>query len=170
MIDLVCPLGQFPLAVMSRKQLVNVCPMRTGSLHEQGATPFYLCHFEKLWDSRHSSEEFLIDVQAFFTLGFLHVKVLLCTWEKGMKSDFEIALHSHHTLWLQAELCLASVVTTWPEATLTSMSAFHKTLIQHVTTERSHRMQLSPWTEPSNTNTQVGSYIEIALTNTAVVI
>ena len=38
----------------------------------------HLCDFQELWDSRHSSEEFLVDIQALFTLSFLHVKVFLC--------------------------------------------------------------------------------------------
>lgn len=38
----------------------------------------YLCYFEELRDSCHSSEEFLVDVKALLALSFLHVKVLLC--------------------------------------------------------------------------------------------
>lgn len=38
----------------------------------------YLCYFEELRYPSHASEELLVDVQAFFTLGLLHVKVFLC--------------------------------------------------------------------------------------------
>ncbi len=68
---------------------------------------------------------------------------------KGMKSDFEMALRFHHILrgsllfalqLHQVELCLASVVTIWPEATLTSMSASH----------RNSHPTCNHWTKPTD--------------------
>lgn len=44
----------------------------------------YLCYFEELWYPSHSGEKLLVNVQAFFTLGLLHVKVFLC-WVKTLK-------------------------------------------------------------------------------------
>lgn len=43
-----------------------------------GSGCYYLCYFEELRYPSHASEELLVDVQAFFTLGLLHVKVFLC--------------------------------------------------------------------------------------------
>lgn len=43
----------------------------------------YLCYFEELRYPSHASEELLVDVQAFFTLGLLHVKVFLCIFFFG---------------------------------------------------------------------------------------
>lgn len=51
-----------------------------------GSGCYYLCYFEELRYPSHASEELLVDVQAFFTLGLLHVKVFLCFvffWGEG---------------------------------------------------------------------------------------
>ncbi len=41
----------------------------------------YLCHFEKLGQFGHPVEESLVDLQSFFALVLLHVKVFLCVSE-----------------------------------------------------------------------------------------
>jgi len=41
----------------------------------------YLCHFEKLRQFGHPVEEGLVDLQSFFALVLLHVKVFLCVTE-----------------------------------------------------------------------------------------
>lgn len=92
----------------------------------------HLCHFEKLWDSCHASEEFLIDVQTLFTLDFLHVKVLLCKWRKVWSQILRQSFLPSYILvsvplrFHTAELCSASVVTTWPETALDGMSLSHR--------------------------------------------
>lgn len=145
---LVCPLDRFPLAVMSRKVFFLMCAPCILAHYIRWLTPSYLCHFEKLWDSRHSSEEFLIDVQAFFTLGFLHVKVLLCRWEKEWSQIFRFPFPTTFSGGLLAsprDFTRPSYA--WhlssqhdPKQLSLVCQSLTETLFQHVTTERSQRM------------------------------
>lgn len=67
-----------------RRRKLQICLRSSNELQQerQRAPPpgsgCYLCYFEELRYPSHASEELLVDVQAFFTLGLLHVKVFLC--------------------------------------------------------------------------------------------
>lgn len=79
-----CLLDRFPPAVRkkTRRPLQNSTPRWHRQVYvlreRKEICAAYLCYFEEFWYSRHSSEKLLVNVQAFFTLGLLHVKVFLC--------------------------------------------------------------------------------------------
>lgn len=54
------------------------CTHDSRSICGDKCSLIYLCYFQEFWYPGHSSEELLVDVQTFFALSLLHVKVFLC--------------------------------------------------------------------------------------------
>lgn len=66
--------------------------MPTGGLSRTNKQ--YLCHFQKLRQFCHPVEEVLVDLQCFFALILLHVKVFLCTAKEEEEKNVTTNVHA----------------------------------------------------------------------------
>ncbi len=151
-IGLVCPLGRFPLAVMSRKELVNIyvpCVFAHYISREPHSTGYAVLPLP-LWETlRFSSFEWGISYRC---PGLLYTGLSSCQstslhMGKGRKSDFEMALHSHNILICFSLCNFTGSSYVWhlssqhdPKPLSLVCQPLTETLIQHVTPERSQQM------------------------------